>query len=392
MMETAPPPSEGTPLDPGLRALCGIAAYYRIGADPAQLARELALGARQADEADLIRAARLVGLKARLVAQVTAERLTTLPTPAIVRMTSGAVMVLAGRSPLGLCRLVDPISHAVQEAPLEDARARYWRAGALDRSPDRRRRGRSAPVRRALVPAHHLALSPSARPCAGGVAVRADLRPHDAAVLSGGRRQGADPSRLRDLVRARRRPRHYRVVRRRASIPAHLRAFPHHQSDRCRAWATPVRTSSKPADLLFRDPVDRANGGAGAGAGDDPQLPYRTSPVLGDRPCLRLRVRRRSVRLFVVADPDRARRDSVLRADRLFRAAPFARAGQGEVQSRRGEPAVPGRDHCRHEHGEGCRGRADHALAVGGEACGLCQDELRRRDAGLRRTARDPIS
>ena len=47
MMETAPPPGEGTPLDRGLRALCGIAAYYRIGADPVQLARELALGARR---------------------------------------------------------------------------------------------------------------------------------------------------------------------------------------------------------------------------------------------------------------------------------------------------------------------------------------------------------
>ena len=120
MMETAPPLSEGTPLDPGLRALCGIAAYYRIGADPVQLARELALGARQADEGDLIRAAKLIGLKARLVAKVTAERLATLPTPAIVRMASGALMVFGGRNPSGLYRLVDPISHAAQEAPLED--------------------------------------------------------------------------------------------------------------------------------------------------------------------------------------------------------------------------------------------------------------------------------
>ena len=50
MMEIARPPSEATLLDRGLRALCGIAAYYRIGADPVQLARELALGAREADE------------------------------------------------------------------------------------------------------------------------------------------------------------------------------------------------------------------------------------------------------------------------------------------------------------------------------------------------------
>ncbi len=120
MMEMTPPRSETPPLDPGLRALCGIAAYYRIAADPVQLARALALGERAADETDLIRAAKLVGLKARLAVKVDAERLTTLPTPAIVRMAGGAVMVLAGRSPLGLLRIVDPISHAAQEAPLED--------------------------------------------------------------------------------------------------------------------------------------------------------------------------------------------------------------------------------------------------------------------------------
>src|SRR5271169_1008925 len=107
MMETAPPLGEGTPLDRGLRALCGIAAFYRIGADPVQLARELALGDRQADESDLIRAARVVGLKARLVSKVTPERLAALPTPAIVRTTNGALMIFAGRGPSGLCRLVD---------------------------------------------------------------------------------------------------------------------------------------------------------------------------------------------------------------------------------------------------------------------------------------------
>jgi ATP-binding cassette, subfamily B, bacterial HlyB/CyaB len=120
MLETAPPRAEATPLDRGLRALCGIAAFYRIGADPVQLARELALGERMADESDLIRAARMVGLKARLVGKVTAERLATLPAPAIVRMTSGALMVFGGTNPSGLCRLVDPISHAAHESPLEE--------------------------------------------------------------------------------------------------------------------------------------------------------------------------------------------------------------------------------------------------------------------------------
>jgi ABC-type bacteriocin/lantibiotic exporter with double-glycine peptidase domain len=120
MMETAPPPGEGTPLDRGLRALCGIADYYRIGADPVQLARELALGACEANEGDLIRAANLLGMRARLLEKVTPERLATLPAPAIVRMGSGAFMVFGGRNPSGLWRLVDPVSHAVQEETLED--------------------------------------------------------------------------------------------------------------------------------------------------------------------------------------------------------------------------------------------------------------------------------
>ena len=120
MKETARPPGDATPLDAGLRALCGIAAYYRIGADPIQLARELALGGRETDEFDLIRAAQMIGMRARLVTGANAERMARMPTPAIVRLKSGALSVFGGRGPSGLCRLVDPISHTASEMPLEE--------------------------------------------------------------------------------------------------------------------------------------------------------------------------------------------------------------------------------------------------------------------------------
>jgi ATP-binding cassette, subfamily B, bacterial HlyB/CyaB len=120
MKLNSPPPRETTLVDPGLRALCGIAAFYRIGADPAQLARELALGDRAADEFDLIRAAQRIGLKARLISGASAARLAQAPTPAIVRLKSGALAVYGGRTPSGLCRLVDPISHAATEIALDD--------------------------------------------------------------------------------------------------------------------------------------------------------------------------------------------------------------------------------------------------------------------------------
>jgi ATP-binding cassette, subfamily B, bacterial HlyB/CyaB len=123
MKQSAPPSNEATPLDAGLRALCGIAAYYRIAADPLQLAREMTLGDREADEFDLIRAASLVGMKARLISGANASRMARLPTPAIVRLKSGALSIFGGRGPSGLFRLVDPISHAATEISLEDLAA-----------------------------------------------------------------------------------------------------------------------------------------------------------------------------------------------------------------------------------------------------------------------------
>jgi len=120
MEQTAPHTGDSKPIDAGLRALSGIAAYYRIGADPIQLRRELTLGDRPSDEFDLIRAAQMIGLKARLVTGVGARRMAKIPTPAIVRVSSGALFVFGGRGPSGLCRLVDPISHAATDITVEE--------------------------------------------------------------------------------------------------------------------------------------------------------------------------------------------------------------------------------------------------------------------------------
>ena len=118
MEQPAPPSGESKPIDPGLRALSGIAAYYRIGADPIQIRRELAIDDRDSDEFDLIRAAQMIGLKARLVSGADARRMGRLPTPAIVWLSGGALYVYGGRTPAGMCRLVDPISHAATDITL----------------------------------------------------------------------------------------------------------------------------------------------------------------------------------------------------------------------------------------------------------------------------------
>src|SRR5437763_6710903 len=85
-------------LDSGLRALCGIAGYYRIPADPDQLAADLALQDCAADAEDLAGAAQRLGLKAKIVTSFSAERLTKLPAPAILRLKTGEFAVFASQN------------------------------------------------------------------------------------------------------------------------------------------------------------------------------------------------------------------------------------------------------------------------------------------------------
>ena len=99
------------PIDAGLRALCSIAAYYRIAADPAHLQRELAIVGREATASDLLRAGKLIGLKVRMVRRTSEKALTATPAPAIARLTDGDFVIYGGRLPNGLFRIIDPVTN-----------------------------------------------------------------------------------------------------------------------------------------------------------------------------------------------------------------------------------------------------------------------------------------
>lgn len=108
----------GINIDRGLSALCGIAAYYRIPADAIGLARELSL-VDQAGPEEIVRAAKAVGLKGRVIDRPDQERLAKVPTPAIVKLQDGGFMVLGGREANGTFRIVDPVTRIAQSLPLD---------------------------------------------------------------------------------------------------------------------------------------------------------------------------------------------------------------------------------------------------------------------------------
>ncbi|PWB84598.1 MAG: type I secretion system permease/ATPase [Methylocystaceae bacterium] len=106
-------------IDSGLQALCGIAAYYRIAADPMHIRRELALPDGPASSQDVVRAAQLIGLKARIVSRLEKARVASLPAPSILRMRMGRFQVFGGQTPSGNYRLVDPITRVDRELTLD---------------------------------------------------------------------------------------------------------------------------------------------------------------------------------------------------------------------------------------------------------------------------------
>ena len=106
--------------DGGLIGLAIIAGHYRIASDPFQMRHELGLGERPTESDDIIRAAHLVGLKARKLSRVSSKRLASIPLPAMIGGKDGAFAVLAAGRERGVLRLLDPVQRGMREMKIEE--------------------------------------------------------------------------------------------------------------------------------------------------------------------------------------------------------------------------------------------------------------------------------
>jgi len=108
--------------DSGLLSLAIVAQIHGIAAEPAKLGHLLGLPG-QADAGALVRVAKRINLKARLVASAP-DRLLATPLPAIAGLKEGGFIVLAKAAEQGVL-LYDPIGQRPVEASLEEFTARW---------------------------------------------------------------------------------------------------------------------------------------------------------------------------------------------------------------------------------------------------------------------------
>jgi subfamily B ATP-binding cassette protein HlyB/CyaB len=113
------------PVDSGLAALALVAGYFHIAADPRQMAHELALGGRKANGEDLVRGARQLGLKAKVVRKSTIARLSGMPKPLLVGLAEGGFAVLAESGSAAEFRVVQPVERLAKVVSREEM-AKLW--------------------------------------------------------------------------------------------------------------------------------------------------------------------------------------------------------------------------------------------------------------------------
>ena len=113
----------------GFRAVAMVARSFGVDVTPAQIAHLMAQGKTPPTGDDLVRAAQLIGLKARLVKNPTPQRLRSVPVPAIVRLHDGSWWIFGGESTPDVFRMFDPVSKETEKLTLDEVHKRL--AGEL---------------------------------------------------------------------------------------------------------------------------------------------------------------------------------------------------------------------------------------------------------------------
>ncbi|WP_238552413.1 peptidase domain-containing ABC transporter [Edwardsiella anguillarum] len=94
-------------------ALCTVSQFYNIASDPVFLIRELGLEAQGVVPGDIVRAAVMIKMKARVITGVTLKRIRKIPLPSLIQLKNRCWYILTDRNENGVFRLFDPVRRKV---------------------------------------------------------------------------------------------------------------------------------------------------------------------------------------------------------------------------------------------------------------------------------------
>jgi subfamily B ATP-binding cassette protein HlyB/CyaB len=109
MTLTRTPPGENAAFNGGYHVLSAIAKSMGYHVSPPQLMHQMGQGRRSPSTQDLMRAAKYIGVRVRLVSNPSERKLRSLPVPAMLKLNDGSWQIFKGRVSGELFRLLDPV-------------------------------------------------------------------------------------------------------------------------------------------------------------------------------------------------------------------------------------------------------------------------------------------
>ena len=124
MDRTTSPMREGPVFGGGYQAISSIAKGFGIQVTPGQIIHHMGKGRRAPDLADMLRAAKLIGLKAKTLHDPEGAKLSEVPTPCLIQLRDESWMVYHGETAGDRFRLFDPITRKSDTLSFDELRER----------------------------------------------------------------------------------------------------------------------------------------------------------------------------------------------------------------------------------------------------------------------------
>ena len=109
----------------GYKVLATIAKTMGYHVTAQQLSHQMGQGRGNPSTEDLIRAGKMIGMRVRLVRNPTEQKLRSVPTPAMIKLSDGSWHVFRGETRGSLFKLQDPVEKRTVEIPMDELYARF---------------------------------------------------------------------------------------------------------------------------------------------------------------------------------------------------------------------------------------------------------------------------